>query len=85
MNEEEKIKIIKSIKDIEDKIINYERLGAIELIKKVRFDHPGKEQIAYVLNNVPLDMGTDEMIINTLKAEEVRLTLKLDERGEKQC
>lgn len=85
MNEEEKIKIIKSIKDIEDKISNYERLSAIELIKKVRFDHPGKEQIAYVLNNVPLDMGTDEMIINTLKAEEVRLTLKLDDRGEKQC
>ncbi len=34
MNEKEKIEIIKSIKEIEGKIKNYERLSAIELIKK---------------------------------------------------
>lgn len=79
MKEEEKSKIIKSIKEIEDRIRNYERLSAIELIKKVRLEHPGKEQIAYVTNNIPLDMGTDEMIINTLKAEEVRLTIKINQ------
>ena len=43
----------------------------------VREDHKGKEQIAYVLNSIPLEMGTDEMIIKTLQAEEIRLTLKL--------
>lgn len=74
MNEEEKSKTIKSIKEIEDKINNYEISSSIELIKKVRLDHLGKEQIAYVFNNVPLDMETDEMINNTLKVEAVRLT-----------
>ena len=62
---------------INDKIINYERKSAIELIRKVRFEHPGKEQIAYVFNNTSLDEGNDEMIINTLKAEAYRLTLKI--------
>ena len=78
MNEEEKAKISKSIKEINDKINNYERESAIELIRKVRFEHPGKEQVAYVLNNVPLEEGTDEMIINTLKAEAYRLMLKIN-------
>ncbi len=77
MNEEEKAKIYKSLKEINDKIINYERKSAIELIRKVRFEHPGKEQIAYVFNNTSLDEGNDEMIINTLKAEAYRLTLKI--------
>lgn len=40
-------------------------------------DHKGKEQIAYVLNSVPLEIGTNDMIIKTLQAEEIRLTLKL--------
>ena len=48
----------------------------------MREDHKGKEQIAYVLNSIPLEMGTDEMIIKTLQAEEIRLTLKL--KNEKQ-
>lgn len=78
MSEEEKIKLSKSLKELNDKINNYERESAIELIRKVRFEHPGKEQIAYVLNNVPLEAGTDEMIIDTLKAEEYRLTLKIN-------
>ena len=78
MSEEEKRKLSKSLKELNDKINNYERESAIELIRKVRFEHPGKEQIAYVLNNVPLESGTDEMIIDTLKAEEYRLTLKIN-------
>ena len=77
MEEIEKMKLTKSIVEIENKIINYDRNSAIELIKKVREDHKGKEQIAYVLNSIPLEMGTDEMIIKTLQAEEIRLTLKL--------
>ena len=79
MNQDEKLKLLKSIEEIQNKIINYERNSAIELIKKVRMDHRGKEQIAYVLNNIPLEMGTDEMIIKTLQAEEIRLTLKLED------
>lgn len=78
MSEEEKIKLSKSLKELNDKINNYERESAIELIRKVRFEHPGKEQIAYVLNNVPLEAGTDEMIIDKLKAEKYRLTLKIN-------
>jgi len=78
MSEEEKAKIYKSIKEIYDKIENFERNSAIELIRKVRSEHPGKEQVAYVLNNVPLESGTNEMIINTLKAEAYRLTLKIN-------
>ena len=78
MSEDEKIRILTAIQDIENKINNYDRISAIELIKKVRFEHPGKEQIAYVSNNVPLDVATDEMIIKTLKAEETRLVLKLN-------
>lgn len=77
MSEEEKAKVYKSIKEINDKIENFERNSSIELIRKVRFEHPGEEQIAYVLSNVPLESGTDEMIINTLKAEAYRLTLKI--------
>ncbi len=77
MEEIEKMKLTRSIVEIQDKIINYDRNSAIELIKKVREDHKGKEQIAYVLNSIPLEMGTDEMIIKTLQAEEIRLTLKL--------
>ena len=77
MEEIEKMKLTKSIVEIQNKIINYDRNSAIELIKRVREDHKGKEQIAYVLNNIPLEMGTDEMIIKTLQAEEIRLTLKL--------
>lgn len=77
MEEIEKMKLNKSIVEIQNKIINYDRNSAIELIKKVREDHKGKEQIAYVLNSIPLGMGTDEMIIKTLQAEEIRLTLKL--------
>ena len=38
-------------------------------------DHKGKEQIAYVLNSVPLEIGTNDMIIKTLQAEVIRLTL----------
>lgn len=71
------MKLTKSIVEIQNKIINYDRNSAIELIKKVREDYKGKEQIAYVLNSIPLEMGTDEMIIKTLQAEEIRLTLKL--------
>lgn len=77
MEEIEKMKLTKSIIEIQNKIINYDRNSAIELIKKVREDHKGKEQIAYVLNSIPLEMGTDEMVIKTLQAEEIRLTLKL--------
>lgn len=77
MEEIEKMKLAKSIVEIQNKIINYDRNSAIELIKRVREDHKRKEQIAYVLNNIPLEMGTDEMIIKTLQAEEIRLTLKL--------
>lgn len=77
MEEIEKMKLTKSIVEIQNKIINYDRNSAIELIKKVREDHKGKKQIAYVLNSIPLEMGTDEMIIKTLQAEEIRLTLKL--------
>ena len=77
MEEIEKMKLTKSIVEIQNKIINYDRNSAIELIKRVREDHKGKEHIAYVLNNIPLEMGTDEMIIKTLQAEEIRLTLKL--------
>lgn len=77
MEEIEKMKLAKSIVEIQNKIINYDRNSSIELIKKVREDHKGKEQIAYVLNSIPLEMGTDEMIIKTLQAEEIRLTLKL--------
>ena len=77
MEEIEKMKLAKSIVEIQNKIINYDRNSAIELIKKVREDHKGKEQIAYVLNSIPLEMGTDEMIIKTLQAEKIRLTLKL--------
>lgn len=77
MEEIEKMKLTKSIVEIQNKIINYDRNSAIKLIKKVREDHKGKEQIAYVLNSIPLEMGTDEMIIKTLQAEEIRLTLKL--------
>lgn len=77
MEEIEKMKLTRSIVEIQNKIINYDRNSAIELIKKVREDHKGKEQIAYVLNSIPVEMGTDEMIIKTLQAEEIRLTLKL--------
>lgn len=77
MEEIKKMKLTKSIVEIQNKIINYDRNSAIELIKKVREDHKGKEQIAYVLNSIPLEMGTDDMIIKTLQAEEIRLTLKL--------
>ena len=70
MEEIEKMKLTKSIVEIQNKIINYDRNSAIELIKKVREDHKGKEQIAYVLNSIPLEMGTDDMIIKTLQAEE---------------
>lgn len=77
MNEDEKLKLSKSIGEIQNKIMNYERNSAIELIKRVRIEHRGKEQIAYVLNNTPLEMGTDDMIINTLIAERDRLILKL--------
>ena len=77
MEEIEKMKLTKSIVEIQNKIINYDRNSAIELIKRVREDHKGKEQIAYVLNSIPLEMGTDEMIIKTLQAGEIRLTLKL--------
>ena len=77
MEEIEKMKLTRSIVEIQNKIIYYDRNSAIELIKKVREDHKGKEQIAYVLNSIPLEMGTDEMIIKTLQAEEIRLTLKL--------
>ena len=77
MEEIEKMKLTKSIVEIQNKIINYDRNSAIELIKRVREDHKGKEQIAYVLNDIPLEMGTDEMIIKTLQVEEIRLTLKL--------
>ena len=79
VDEIEKAKIVKSIYEINENIQNYERNSAIELIKKVRKNHKGKEQVAYVLNNVPLELGTDEMIINTLKAEKLRLELKLSE------
>ena len=77
MEEIEKMKLTKSIVEIQNKIINYDRNSAIELIKKVREDHKGKEQIAYVLNSIPLEIGTNDMIIKTLQAEEIRLTLKL--------
>ena len=77
MEEIEKMKLTNSIAEIQNKIKNYDRDSAIKLIKKVREEHKGKEQIVYVLSNVPLEMGTDEMIIKTLQAEEIRLTLKL--------
>ena len=77
MEEIAKMKLTKSIVEIQNKIINYDRNSAIELIKKVREDHKGKEQIAYVINSIQLEMGTDEMIIKTSQAEEIRLTLKL--------
>ena len=58
-------------------MINYNREDAIRLIKRVRLEHPGKEQIAYVTYNIPLERGTDVEIMNTLKAEETRLLIKL--------
>lgn len=76
---EEKIKLLKSVIEIQTKINCYDRDSAIELIKKVRMEHVGKEQIAYVVNNIPLEQGTDFMIIETLKAEKYRLLLKLQE------
>ncbi len=79
MSQNEKLKLLKSIVEIQNKILNYERNSAIELIKKVRIEHRGKEQIAYILNNTPLEIGTDEMIIDTLRAEKSRLILKLEE------
>ena len=77
MNEKEKIK--KSIIEIQNMIADYKRDDAIALIKRVRIEHPGKEQIAYVFNNIPLDYGTDAEIVETLKAEQARLILKLKE------
>ncbi len=77
MNEKEKL--LKSIAEIQNQIINYNRKDAINLIIKVRKEHLGKEQIAYVTNNIPLERGTDNDIINTLKAEETRLILKLQD------
>ena len=77
MDDNERIKLLKAIQDIDNKINNYDRTSAIELIKKVRLEHPGKEQIAYIVSNVPLDFANDDMIINTLKAEKHRLLLKI--------
>ncbi len=77
MNEKEKL--LKSIAEIQNQIVNYDRKDAINLIIKVRTEHPGKEQIVYVTNNIPLEKGTDNDIINTLKAEETRLILKLQD------
>ena len=79
MNEDEKIKISKAIKEINDKMNNYERESAIELIRKVRFEHSGKEQIAYITFNTPLEKGTDVDILKTLEAEKSRLFLKLQD------
>ena len=76
---EEKEKLAKSIIEIQEKIINYNREDAIRLIKRVRLEHPGKEQIAYVTYNIPLESGTDIEIMHTLKAEETRLLIKLKE------
>ena len=53
MNEKEKL--LKSIAEIQNQIINYNRKDAINLIIKVRKEHLGKEQIAYVTNNIPLE------------------------------
>lgn len=77
MNEKEKI--LKSIEEIQEKINNYNREDAIKLIKRVRFEHPGKEQIAYVTFNIPLEKGADVDIIRTLEAEKARLILKLQD------
>ena len=74
----------KSIVEIQERIENYDRNEAIRLIKKVRIEHPGMEQVAYVLNNIPLEEGTDIEIINTLRAEGARLILKLKEETEKE-
>ena len=79
MDEDEKIKISKAIKEINDKINNFERESAIRLIRKVRFEHPGKEQIAYITFNTPLEKGTDVDILKTLEAEKSRLFLKLQD------
>lgn len=75
MNEKQEIQ--NSIVEIQNQINNYNREDAINLIKKVRIKHPGKEQIAYVTFNIPLEQGTDADIIRTLEAEEARLILKL--------
>lgn len=77
MNEKEKL--LKSIEEIQERINNYNREDAINLIKRVRFEHPGKEQIAYVTFNISLEKGTDVDIIKTLEAEKARLVLKLQD------
>ena len=83
IEEKDKMDLRNSIIKINDMLNNYNREEAIELIKRVRRDHPGKEQIAYVINDTPLEQGTDEMIRNTLIAEKSRLLLKLGDKNSK--
>ena len=47
MEEIEKMKLTKSIVEIQNKIINYDRNSAIELIKRVREDHKGTDCICF--------------------------------------
>lgn len=83
MQNNERCELAKSILELHEKLNNYDRESAIELIKKVRRKYPGMEELAYVTNNVRLEDGTDEMIMNTLRAEKVRLGLKLNVENNK--
>lgn len=42
----EKEKLLKSIEEIDNCIVNYQRDEAIKLIRRVRIEHRGLEQIA---------------------------------------
>lgn len=79
MNDYEKIELLKAIEEIQNAIKFYDRQNAIDLIIRIRRDHPGKEQVVYVFNNVPLEQADDKMIIDTLVAEKNRLICKLNE------
>ena len=79
MDINEKMSMMKEIDEIDKLIKNYNRDEAINLIIKVRAEHPGKEQLAYVVNTTPLTSATDEQIKGSLSGERLRLSLKLAE------
>ena len=78
MQKNESYELMKSILKLQGKLENYDRKSAIELIKEVRKDHPGIEEIVCQFNGIKLEDGTDKMIIDTLKAEKTRLEIKLN-------
>ena len=78
MQKNESYELMKSILKLQGKLENYDRKSAIELIKEVRKDHPGIEEIVCRSNGIKLEDGTDKMIIDTLEAEKTRLEIKLN-------